>query len=103
MRRGTTPRQTFIFSDIDITDAKDIEITYSQNDTIIFSKTLSDLTVDDNTVSFLLTQEETLALNNSPVEIQVRLLTSDDIVLASRIFRVPVLRILNESVLGAEG
>ena len=100
IRRGTTPKQIFTFCDItDIATLATILITYAQKGTIILERTKDAMTIENQTVWFRLTQEETLSFNlRAPVEIQVRAL-SDGVSLASDIFEVPVERILNEEVL----
>lgn len=95
MIRGTTPTHTFTlpFDSIMIAKAR---IIYSQNDNIVLTKTP---TIDGNTLSVKLTQEDTFKLNpNHSVEIQVRVLTPGNDSLASEIIRVPVSRCLEEDL-----
>jgi len=101
IRRGTTPKQTFTFRDIsDVSSLGTILITYAQKGTILFEREKDAMTIEDQTVWFKLTQEETLSLSlRAPVEIQVRAIASDGTSLASEVFEVPVARILNEEVL----
>ena len=100
IRRGTTPKQIFTFENItDVASLDEILITYAQKGTIILEREKDAMTIEDQTLWFRLTQEETLSFNlRAPVEIQVRAL-SDGVSLASDIFEVPVERILNEEVL----
>lgn len=101
MIRGTTPRHVFEFKDVeDISNLKEITITYEQNGELVLYKTLSNLVIDGNIASFRLTQEEALAFEErTPVEVQVKILDEDDNVYASRIFTIPVLKILDEAIL----
>lgn len=100
MIQGTTPMHSFTFPE-DPSIFSEIEITYQQLGIILFQKYKKDLTFDTgNVVKFKLTQEETLMFSlNSPVRIQVKVLTSANDVLASQIFDVPVKEILNPNVL----
>lgn len=63
-------------------------------------KSLEECKADGNTLTVVLTQEETLSLTSGKfVEIQVRAKTVSDDVLASNIIRVNVDRILREGVI----
>lgn len=63
-------------------------------------KSLEECKADGNTLTIVLTQEETLSLTAGKfVEIQVRAKTVSDDVLASNIIRVNVDRILREGVI----
>lgn len=73
MRRGTTPTLTFIlpFS----TEGMDVlNIAFSQNNKIVFQKTLKDVALDGYSVYLTLTQEETLNLSSEQglLDIQMR-------------------------------
>ena len=99
IRRATTPKQTFTLDLQDVADLTQILITYSQRGTIMFEREKDAMTIEDKTVWFRLTQEETLSLReNVPVEIQVRVFTPDGNALASEVFEVSVERVLNEEV-----
>ena len=101
IRRGTTPKQIFTFDDLtDLASLDTMLITYAQRGTIILEREKDAMTIEEQTVWFRLTQEETLSLQlRAPVEIQVRAIANDGTALASDIFEVPVERILNEEVL----
>lgn len=71
MRRGTTPTIT-IMTDIDLSEASNLFVTFKQGDRIVFEKTLDDVVVTENTVVCELTQEDTLALKDSTVRFQIR-------------------------------
>lgn len=102
MIRSTTPKQAFEIANVDVSTLKELQVTYSQDNIPLVVKLKDDVTIEDNVISFTLTQDETLAFEDKPVEIQMKVLTEDDEVLASRIFRVPVLKVLNEEKLGEE-
>ena len=99
MIRGTTPIHIFTHS-LDPSDFKKIRIIYSQNHNVLFVKNIEDCTVEGNTIAVRLTQEDTLAFDHDvPVNIQVRILTTNDIALASVIQTVRVSRCLENGVI----
>lgn len=99
MIRGTTPTHTFHLP-IDTSTIKEIRITYRQNSRIILEKTEADVEMDGSAVQFTLTQEETLKFSHkSRVQLQVKVLTNGNVVLASPIKDLNVSEILNDEVL----
>lgn len=71
MRRGTTPTIT-ISTDIDLTSASNLFVTFKQGDRIAFEKTLDDVSVTENQVVCELNQSDTLALKDGMVRFQIR-------------------------------
>lgn len=71
MRRGTTPTIT-ITTDIDLTAAINLFVTFKQGDRIAFEKTLDDVTVTETQVICELDQSDTLALKDGMVRFQIR-------------------------------
>lgn len=99
MIRGTTPTHIFNLP-IDTSIIKEVRITYVQYSKIIVEKTERDVAISDQTIRFKLAQEETLRFAKStPVRVQLKVLTTDNTVLASPIRDIPVDDILNEEVL----
>lgn len=93
MRRGTTPTLT-ISTDIDLREASNFYLTFKQGDKKIFEKTLSDVTITENSVSVWLTQRNTLALQDGEyVNFQIRATLGDQKV-ASNIMSAKVEEIL---------
>lgn len=93
MRRGTTPTLT-ITTDISLVEASNFYLTFKQGDRVIFEKTLSDVTITEDTVSVWLTQAETLALKDGRmVSFQIRATLGDQKV-ASNIMVAKVEEIL---------
>ena len=83
MRQWTTPINTFD-TDIDLTDAEVIFITYEQGGTTVLEKTIDDVTVTENAVSVKLTQEETGMFDDSlKVKMQIRAKFPDGTAVAS--------------------
>lgn len=98
MRRGTTPTNTFDV-DVDLRQASVIYITYSQMGRVVFEKQISDITIEETSLSVQLTQEETLALGKGEVEIQIRARFPEGLAIASNIIKTPASRILKEGVI----
>ena len=105
MRRGTTPTITFnlpfdteIIKDLRITFAQEVSFFNEQN--TVIDKSLSDCTLDGSQIILALTQEDTLKLDSGKgVTFQVKILTTDGQVIASKPRSVAVGLILNGEVL----
>lgn len=99
MIRGTTPQHTFLFP-FDPATCSEIIVTYQQKGIDVLEKTLPDMTIDStaNTVSYRLTQEETLGFDEGFVRLQVKAKVGNN-VMASAIMNVPATEILNEEVI----
>ena len=67
--RGSTPTHTFL-PRIDLTGAT-ISVTYEQNGKVVVTKTTSDMTVTSASVTWTLTQCDTLAMQVGSVDIQL--------------------------------
>lgn len=76
MRRGTTPTIT-ITTDIDLSEASNLFVTFKQGDRISFEKTLEDVIITPETVVCELTQSDTLALRDGLVRFQIRATLGD--------------------------
>lgn len=76
MRRGTTPTIT-ITTDLDLTQASNLFVTFKQGDRIAFEKTLEDVTITATSVICELTQFDTLALKDGIVRFQIRATLGD--------------------------
>ena len=102
MIRGTTPTLTFN-TDVDLTGADRLYITFQQNGKTVLEKSLEDMTVTPTTITLTLTQADTLAFENSrnapEVLIQIRAgwLAGDAI--ASDIMYTTVNRLLKDGVI----
>lgn len=99
MRRGTTPIHTFT-TDLDLTDAAIIWITYKVGGKIVIDKSKEDLDVTAEEISFRLTQEETLKLiNGDRVRIQIRARFEDGTAVASNVMETTAREILKDGVI----
>lgn len=98
MFRGTTPNNIFEV-DIDCTDAEEIYITYSQFQQVIIEKSIEDVIVTAETITVLLTQEDTLLFRPGKVEIQIRVKYPDGKAMACDIIETTAKRILKEGVI----
>lgn len=100
MRRATTPTHTFSFPHEYVGKISKILVTYSQNGEQLLNKTEKDGTIDGNKFYFTLTQEETNLFNTTYyVEVQIRILTSDNVAVASDVAVEPCEKVLNDEVL----
>ena len=99
MRRGTTPTHTFTLP-FDTGLIKSVKVVYSQGGSIVLEKKTADCTLNGNTITYRLTQEESLSFNDKKkVDIQVRVLLQDDTAMASDIKSVYVSECLDDEVL----
>lgn len=100
MVQGTTPTHEFILS-YGADMIADVEITYKQGNEIILQKHLEDCTVDGNTYSVTLTQEETFDFEpNKMIEVQLRTKTHGGQVLPpSPVFKIECKPILADEVM----
>ena len=96
MRRGTTPTLTFNLP-FNVEDIHYCEIYFSQNDELVFEKTMDDCVLEDNTLSVTLTQADTLNLDEEEkAEIQIRFVFIDGTVNATDIVKDKVNKILKD-------
>ena len=102
MIKGTTPRLHFNLPiDTSIIRAAEIVLRYVDNaKSVTIERTLDDCEVGENSISAVLTQEETLALPApATAKVQLRILTNDGTTLATVPHKVSVKELLKESVL----
>lgn len=102
MIKGTTP--TLLYNlpfDTDKIKSAEIVVEYvDQNKSVKIIKTLEDCTLGGTTISASLTQDETLQIPApSIVYVQLRVLTTDDLALATEAEKVTVKRLLKEDVI----
>lgn len=99
MRRGTTPTHTFKIP-FDVSLVQKAMVIYAQNDTEVFRKEDAECVMQGDEISVTLAQEDTLKLDyNHMVQIQLRVLTTDNKALASAIKIMSVKKCLNDEVL----
>ena len=102
MIKGTTPTLHFVLP-IETATLKSAEVMVQYVDNckeITIIKTLDECDVGDHTISARLTQEETLQLPApTTVTVQLRVLTEEDVALATEIQKVSVKRLLKEDVI----
>ena len=102
MIKGTTPTLRFVLPiDTSTLKAAEVMVRYVDNNKeVTIIKTLPECEVTANTITAMLTQEETLKIPApSNVEVQLRVLTVEDVALASVIFTTNVKRLLKEGVI----
>jgi hypothetical protein len=100
MVRATTPTHKFVLPfDYDAFVTKCI-VTYSQCGKIVLEKRDDEVLHDGNVLTVHLSQEETKLFGAfAQVDVQIRVLTNTEDVLASQIFHLNVRNVLNDEVL----
>ena len=97
--RGTTPEHIFK-TDIDLSDAEVIYITYKQGKDVVVEKEKDDLTLSPDAIKVKLSQDETLRFKkNLDVRVQIRVRFADETALASNIIETTAGEILKEGVI----
>ena len=102
MIRGTTPtlRYNLPFGSSLIKSAEIVVAYVDANKMVQIIKTGDDCELGEMSIETMLTQEETLQLPApATVEVQLRVLTTDDKVLATEVKKVSVKRLLKEDVI----
>lgn len=96
---GTTPTHTFTIP-IDVSQIADLRISYAQDNNVLLTKSLEDCVLKSKTISVTLTQEDTLKFNSSTqIKTQLKILTTKNVVLVSKISVLLVDECLNKEVL----
>lgn len=99
MIRGTTPVHTFTIP-FDTGNVESAKVIYTQGDEQILCKKTTECSMSGNTISVMLTQEETFLFDCSKhCKVQLRVLTKDGVALASHIVTVNVHTCLDDEVL----
>jgi hypothetical protein len=102
MIKGTTPTLQFKLPfDSSLIKKAEIVVMYvDANKEVLIVRNLEDCTLGDKSIETKLTQEETLKLPApSTVEVQLRIVTTDDSILATVPEKVTVKRLLKEDVI----
>lgn len=100
MRRYTTPRHIYTLP-FDTKNIAKARVIYSQNETVVLCKEVTDCELDGHTLSVKLTQEETAQLDckKNFVEIQVRVVDHAGNSFVSKPLKVAVEKCLDTEVL----
>lgn len=99
MFRGTTPTLKFALP-FDTSTLAAAWVTLAQSGKVIVDRPLEDCVLSGNELSVTLTQEETIQLTaEHRVDIQLRVRTTDDTALASKVFTLTAERILKDGVI----
>lgn len=75
--RGTTPTITYTFSTVDVADIAVAILTVSVNGTVVLEKDITTATVGVNTLSWLFSQEDTLALTGRRADFMLNWVLAD--------------------------
>lgn len=95
MYRGTTPINIFR-TDVDLTNASVLFITYKQNGKIVLEKSIDEVKIQKEIVTVSLSQKETLLFTEGIVTIQIRAKFPDGSTIASNLIRTSAKEILKE-------
>lgn len=97
MRRGTTPTHTFN-TNIDLSDAAVLYVTYKQGNEVMMEKAIDDCVISADKVVVHLSQAETLAFQSyaGQVDMQIRARFPDGSAVASNIMTVAAGKILKD-------
>lgn len=95
MYRGTTPTNIFR-TDVDLTSASVLFITYKQNGKVVLEKSIDEVKIQKNIVSVYLSQKDTLLFTEEIVTIQIRAKFSDGSAIASALIRTSTYEILKD-------
>lgn len=99
MIKGTTPTHIFKIP-FPASLVKEAMVIYAQGDIEVFHKDTYDCEIKNNEISVMLTQEETLLFNHRmPVQVQLRVLTTKGVAMASDVKVISVHKCLNSEVL----
>ena len=99
MIRGTTPTHTFNIP-FEASMIKECRVLYAQDDVVIVTKSTSDCILEGTTVKTTLSQQDTFKFDsNKGVQIQLRILTKNDVALASVVATVGIDRCLEDEVM----
>lgn len=97
--RGTTPTHTFTLP-FEMDMISDLRITYTQNKEEVLTKGMKDIEVSENRISLTLTQEETYQFQAGvDVLVQIKIKTTEDLVLNSDIMTMRVNASLDNEVI----
>lgn len=100
IRRGTTPTLTITIDDVDFSSMKDFTITISQNGEKKIVKHKNEATINGDTISCTLSQQDTLNLmTGTRASIQVKMETESGEVIGTEIVKTSVDPILDEEVM----
>lgn len=99
MIRGTTPTHTFNLP-FEVGMIKECRVLYAQDDVVLVTKNTSDCILEGTTVKTTLTQNDTFKFDSDKaVQIQIRILTVNDVALASIINKVGIAKCLEDEVM----
>ena len=98
--RGTTPTLIFTYNTVPVNTITDAYLTITSRGEKIIEKDLSEAVIGQKTLSWTLTQEETLAIEvNAKIEIQCRYKTADGYAGVSKLYEEKGGRILKDGVI----
>ena len=101
IRRGTTPNITIeLPNTVDLSNIKTVWVTIEQNKELVIDKLTDDVTINNNNISYRLTQDETLSLKAGvSAYIQTRLLNNNEIAYATQREHIAIDDIIKDGVI----
>lgn len=100
--RGTTPVMDVVVGEaIDFDQVAELWVTIAQGNSIKVDKKLDDVSIDTETgtVSFRLTQKETLSFERGNAAIQMRVLMADETALATKPTKLEIINVLKGGIM----
>ena len=99
--RGTTPTIVMTYKTIDVSDIVEAYLTIRQSaNKVEINKTIANADIGEKTLSWKLTQEDTLQIDGRySVEIQCRYLLNDGTAGSSAVYDIPAYKILRDGVI----
>lgn len=98
MIRGTTPIHVFN-TEINLSAAEEMYITYKQYGVVILEKTIDDISVTSTKLTVYLSQEDTLKFGTAEIEMQIRAKFPSGNTIVSNVVTDEVTDILKEGVI----
>lgn len=99
IRQKTTPQHIFKIP-FDTSDLTAVELVYRQDQRILLTLREGDLTMEGDTITAELTQEQTLMFNDRrPVEVQMAVMDADGHAFTSRKVRIDVYEAISKDIL----
>lgn len=99
--RGTTPLQVFRLPQ-DATEYAKVQISYIQDGRPLFTKTLDDMDVDEDSLSLQLSQAETFMFKGKMATAEMKLLTSEGDLLKAKQFIFHIGDTYDEEIMEAD-
>ena len=98
MTRGGTPTFVIELEGVDMTDIKQVYVTFRQG-AFVLTKKKKDMILSNTGLTFSLKQKETLRFKEGTAQLQIRVLTEGGLVMATDIMEEDVTPVLSGEVI----